>query len=261
VLCKASGPSIRHRNVSVDSKGNINATFRVPRVSTVPTDGTSHNVTVVKLDLDAIMSWVAIPKVDAKTHLQAKITNASDYTLLPGTASIYVDGSFIAKTQLPIVSPQESFDCSFGLDPSIRITYHPQHKKVTQSGFMTKTSNRAIVQRITIFNSKTTAVERVKVIDQVPISEIPNVTPKLITPPLSAPESLSNQLTKIPAPVKVSDGVVAQWEGADDPGVDTDAVGADGKFYWMCAVPAKGKVNLTLHWEITTPAGTAVYET
>jgi hypothetical protein len=46
--------------------------------------------------------------------LQAHITNKSEYTLLRGTASVYVDGSFIARTTVPAVSPRESFDCPLG---------------------------------------------------------------------------------------------------------------------------------------------------
>ena len=42
------------------------------------------------------------------------IKNASDYTLLAGQASVYVDGSFISRSDVPAVSPQESFDCPLG---------------------------------------------------------------------------------------------------------------------------------------------------
>jgi hypothetical protein len=45
---------------------------------------------------------------------QAYITNASDYTLLSGTANVYVDGSFIARSVVPRVSSQESFSCPLG---------------------------------------------------------------------------------------------------------------------------------------------------
>lgn len=40
--------------------------------------------------------------------------NGSDYNFLAGTASVYVDGSFIARTSLPAVSAQEKFDCPLG---------------------------------------------------------------------------------------------------------------------------------------------------
>jgi hypothetical protein len=61
---------------------------------------------------------------------QARITNASEYTLLTGSASVYVDGSFISRSVVPAVSPQESFDCplgcaaSFLFSPTLYVNAH-----------------------------------------------------------------------------------------------------------------------------------------
>lgn len=62
-------PPITHRGVNVASKGNISATFEVPGVLSIPSDGVAHNVTIVQLDLEATMSWVCVPKKDARIHL------------------------------------------------------------------------------------------------------------------------------------------------------------------------------------------------
>ncbi|RDB15217.1 Protein F37C4.5 [Hypsizygus marmoreus] len=253
------GGGMEHRGLSVSSKGGVSATFRIPGSITVPSDGASHNVTVVQLKLDASMTWVTVPKVDAKTHLEAKIKNASDYTLLNGVGSAYVDGSFISRSDVPLVSPQESFECPLGLDPSIRVTYHPRVQKVSHSGFYSKNSNQVFSQRITVFNTKSTAVKDFKVVDQMPVSENSLITVKLLSPALSIPENpittSSNGSERKPlSPVKVADGVVAQWEGADEPGFDLEALGKDGKLSWVCSIPAQGKVNLLLSWEVSAPA-------
>lgn len=105
---------IQHRGLHVSSKGNISATFSVPGLINIPSDNVGHNVTIVKLSLDASLSWLCVPKKDSRVHLKAKIKNASDYTLLPGSSSVYVDGSFISKSEVPLVSPEESFDCPLG---------------------------------------------------------------------------------------------------------------------------------------------------
>ncbi|KAF8148209.1 hypothetical protein B0H34DRAFT_669000 [Crassisporium funariophilum] len=260
-------PSIQHRELTVSSKGNISATFGVPGLISIPSDGVPHNVTIVKLALDATMSWVCVPKKDTKTHLKAKVKNASEYTLLSGKASVYVDGSFISKSDVPLVSPDESFDCPLGLDPSIRITYHPRSKKVSQSGFYTKTSNYVYSQRITVFNTKSSAIENLKIVDQAPVSEDSVITVKLSNPPLVLPGegaggtgtlSVGGGEVKVPLPVKVTAGVVAQWNGADEADVDVDALGRDGKLNWVCAVPAQGKIGLTLQWEVTAPVRTNI---
>lgn len=61
--------SMQQEVAYVNSKGNITATFGVPGKITVPSDGATHNVTIVKLNLDATMRWVSVPKQEAKTHL------------------------------------------------------------------------------------------------------------------------------------------------------------------------------------------------
>jgi hypothetical protein len=57
----------------VSSTGNVNATFQVPGLISIPCDGIIHNATIAKLDLDAKMSWVCVPKKGAKTYLNVSL--------------------------------------------------------------------------------------------------------------------------------------------------------------------------------------------
>ena len=68
-------------STAVVSQGNITATFRVPGRTTVPSDGALHSVTIAKLDLDAVVEWVAVPKKDPRTHLKVKRLLRSTYPL------------------------------------------------------------------------------------------------------------------------------------------------------------------------------------
>jgi hypothetical protein len=145
------------------------------------------------------------------------------------------------------------------LDPSIRITYHPLSKKIYQSGFYQKTSNHIFSQRITVFNTKSTLIEQLKILDQIPVSEDSSITVRLNSPALVVPlANTSKGSIKAPPPVTVSQGVVAQWDGTDDPSFDIEALGKDGKFNWVCSVPSQGKINLLLQWEVTAPTDTHV---
>ncbi|KAJ7071349.1 hypothetical protein C8F01DRAFT_1110168 [Mycena amicta] len=256
-------PAMAVASTSVSSKGNVNATFRVPGLVSIPCDGQAHNFTIVELDLKAMMSWVSIPKIDPKAHLSARVTNASEYTLLSGEASIYVDGSFISRSRVPLVSPQESFDCPLGLDPSVRITYHPVLKDRTESGFYNKTATHTFSQRITIHNTKTVPLSRLKVIDQIPTSQDSQIEVKLLSPALTFPESAGRNTSTNTGPLKpqllaLGNGIAAQWDGADEPNCDPETLGLDRKLNWVCGVPAQQKVNLSLEWEITAPASASI---
>ncbi|KAJ7505942.1 hypothetical protein B0H11DRAFT_1795634 [Mycena galericulata] len=250
---------------SVNSKGNVNATFRVPGLVTIPCDGDAHNFTIVELSLKAAMSWVSVPKLDAKTHLNARITNASEYTFLNGTASVYVDGSFISRSVVPAVSPQESFDCPLGLDSSIRITYHPLIKKLSHTGFYNKSDNYVFLQRITVFNTKSVAIEGLKVIDQIPTPQTSQIEVKLMNPALTLPSDVGkSSLTgaaRDPQVLNIGKGIKAHWDGVDEPGCEVATLGLDRKLNWICTVPAQGKLNLALEWEVTvSPAGAVLVE-
>lgn len=59
----------------VTSKGNITATFTIPGLMSIPSDGVAHNVTITQLSLGAEMEWVSIPKLEAKFHLKVRVTS------------------------------------------------------------------------------------------------------------------------------------------------------------------------------------------
>ncbi|KAF8057091.1 hypothetical protein FPV67DRAFT_1611316 [Lyophyllum atratum] len=242
---------IPHSTLAISSKGNVSATFEVPGLITIPSDGVAHNVTIVQLKLNATMSWVCVPKKDTKTHLSAKIKNASQYTLLSGTGSVYVDGSFISRSKVPAVSPDESFNCALGLDPSIRITYHPQTKKQSKSGFYTKTTTHVLSQHITVFNTKTSPIDGVRILDHIPVSEDARIQVNLINPPLTRPSVSSGSSSVGPSSSALEGARKPVAVGKGDVDVDGERVGRDGKVGW-------GKVNLLLQWEVVVPARTDV---
>ncbi|KAG6848056.1 hypothetical protein H0H93_003797, partial [Arthromyces matolae] len=254
-----------HLGLDVTSKGGVTATFQVPGDITIPSDGNPHKVTVTQLQLEAEMSWVAVPKVDAgKVHLKAKVKNASEYTLLPGVANVYVDGSFISKSDVPLVSPQEDFDCPLGLDPSIRITYHPLTKSVShQSSFVSKsTTTQTFSQSITVHNTKSVAIYNLKVCEQYPVSQDSQIVVKYLSPPLVMPTDFGSNMAsakeenaKALASVVVQPGVTAQWEGAEAGTQDVamELPGRDGKFGFLCTVPSMGKQTLKVAWEVSAP--------
>lgn len=71
-------------------------------------------VTIATFTLDATFSHYSPVCKSQSAFLFATCTNASDYILLPGPASVFTDGSFTATTSLPRVSPMESFSSRWG---------------------------------------------------------------------------------------------------------------------------------------------------
>lgn len=79
---------------------------------------------------------------------------------------------------------------------------------------------------------------------------------KLTEPSLPSPRvsGLPPPVTSQPvdSSVTVDDGVYAQWEGADEPDYNLERMGQEGKLEWVCSVPAHGKLDLVLGWEVAS---------
>ena len=132
----------------------------------------------------------------------------------------------------------------------------------SESGYYNKSRTQSFSQRISIQNTKTIAIEGVKVTDHIPVSQDANITVNLISPALTLPTTSTLKLKgKETSPrVQVSEGIIAQWNGSDDPNGDFSALGRNGRIDWiLCAIPAFGTVNLLLQWEVTTTKKTEIY--
>ncbi|KDQ13209.1 hypothetical protein BOTBODRAFT_188728 [Botryobasidium botryosum FD-172 SS1] len=244
-------PQMVAQEAVVTSMGNVTASFSIPGRSNIPSDGEDHQVTIAKLKLEARLQWVAVPSMSLQTHLKGYIENTSEYTFLPGKTSVYLDGSFISKSPVPPVSPRESFECSLGVDPSIRITFHPRTKKAAKSGLYTKTQTHSYSQRITVFNTRTQPVENVAVLAQVPVSQDAAITVKVSSPALP-PAADQNQGgsasgSGAPSAVRVSGAVSAAWEDS-----------REGRFKWTAKLAPQEKLMLELEWEVSAPAATVI---
>ncbi|KAF8633761.1 hypothetical protein AX15_001267 [Amanita polypyramis BW_CC] len=125
-------------------------------------------------------------------------------------------------------------------------------------------------RRISNQNTKPIQV-KLRVVDQIPVSQDEEINVKLISPALpNAPPTIASRKrdkrdgssgVDTERQVEVSPGVVSQWrDGMDDiPSDDyTTTVGRDGMLSWICDIAPQGKVNLLLQWEVVTPARTLV---
>lgn len=175
-----------------------------------------------------------------------------------------MDGNFVAKTTVPSVSPQESFLCSLGVDPSVRITYHPQKKTSSTSGnIMSGKSNvTTFRQRITIKNTRAASINRLVVQDRVPLSEDSRIKVVTLSPPEKAigPATGSSGSGTIGATgvtnqtlvAQVAKDIIARWAQKSDEKGGSGGSRADGILEWICT-DLLDTVDLELVHEISAP--------
>ncbi|KAJ3336810.1 hypothetical protein HDU93_002125 [Gonapodya sp. JEL0774] len=162
--------------------GLTTATYKVAARSTLPSDNIAHKVTVAIIELSPKFLHFAYPRAGDYVYLKAKVKNDSEYSLLPGPASVFLDNNFVAKSSLNNVSPQETFECSLGVDPSIRVTRRAAIKTTETSGLISKSEMLRFTQVIEVKNTKT-ASAKIVVVDQVPWSGDEKLRVTLVDPP------------------------------------------------------------------------------
>ncbi|KAJ1307059.1 hypothetical protein OPQ81_008038 [Rhizoctonia solani] len=250
------------RQAHVESSGVLNTTFGIPGRSDIPSDEGSHKVVIAVIELQADLEWVCVPREKESVFLTCKVVNASEFTLLPGEASVFMDDNFVSKSRIEHVSPNESFKTSLGVDSALRVTYPASktlNRTATQSGFAfmskEKQSISAQSQRITIRNTRQASVS-VRVLDHVPVSTDAHLKVNVLLPgglevaagPTSpSGEGADNGKRKENPWKELQKGVKARWASLE--------AGGEGTVEWDCDIAPSDEVALELSWEVSAPAG------
>ncbi|KAH7327611.1 hypothetical protein B0J17DRAFT_620288 [Rhizoctonia solani] len=244
-----SAPRMATRRAYVESAGVLNTTFGIPGRSDIPSDDGSHKVVIAVLDLQADLEWICVPREKESVFLICKIVNSSEFTLLPGEASIFMDDNFVSKSKIEHVSPYESFKTSLGVDSALRVTYPAAktlNRKTGQSGFSSyfmskeEQSVSAQSQRITIRNTRPASVS-VRVLDHVPVSTDTRLKVNVLSP----------NVLETATPNEGAETTNQK----DNPWKELQRAGGEGMIEWTCDIAPSDETELELEWEVFTPSG------
>jgi uncharacterized protein (TIGR02231 family) len=189
------------------SEEQSSAAFHIPRPIDIPADGTQHGSVVAVEQLPVTMEFLAVPKLSPYVFLKSEIVNRAAYPLLPGKVNTFAGNTYTGSAQLRKIAAGEKFDLFFGADDQVAVKREElkQHKEAGLFG-----KNRASYRyRIELNNFRKEPV-LVTLRDQLP---------------LAGDEE-----------IKVS---------LDDPSVQPDELGSDGRITWKTALKAGEKKELT----------------
>ena len=144
----------------------------------IPTDGKEHMVVIQNTEVKADYNFSAIPKLDAKAYLQARITDWSDLNLLPGISRIFFDNSFVGQSVIDPYITNDTMLLSLGKDKSI-IMQRKKLKDKTRQKFLGEDKTISYSFEISLKNTKSLPVN-ITVEDQIPISNTQEIEVKLI---------------------------------------------------------------------------------
>jgi len=155
--------------------------FRVRAPATLLSDNTPQRVPITALQLNQLPEYRTTPKLAATAYLTARVMNTSDYPLLAGEMSVFLDGTFVATSRIDTVMPEEQFDIALGADEGIAVEHREIQRFTEQIGLRSRTTRVTHEYLITVQNNKRSA-ERVVVLDQVPLSRHDDIVVRVLEP-------------------------------------------------------------------------------
>ncbi len=163
----------------------VSVTYNLPGKLSLPSRTDQQLVTVAAVSAEADFTLVATPLLTDYVYLQAELLNDSKTIFLPGPASMFRNGEFVGKSNLPIVTVGEKFTAGFGIDSQIQAVRELEDKKTRIQG-----GNRIDTYhyRIALSNYRGTPAE-LRLLDRLPSTDDNSIKIELLK---TAPELSKN---------------------------------------------------------------------
>lgn len=153
----------------VKTEGITNTKFEINTPYSIKSDG---DVTVIEIDsfiIPASYEYYVAPAINENVFLTASIKDWINYSLLPGEANVYFEGSFSGKTYLNPLETTEKLSISLGIDPNLII----KRKELDNFKSRSLIGSQRIINKeyeVVVKNNKAKPIT-IKVVDRVPISQ------------------------------------------------------------------------------------------
>jgi uncharacterized protein (TIGR02231 family) len=144
--------------------------FRIPSRVTVKSGVGQKKVFIANETPKPALMVRSAPKKDTIAYLHAKFTHDGIAPLLPGEVSLYRDGVFAGRGQLPLIVQGEEKELGFGPDDAVKIARVELKRAKGESGIIAASSTDEQHYKITIKNYHDWPMP-VTIIDQMPVSE------------------------------------------------------------------------------------------
>lgn len=146
------------------------AVFHVPGKVTVLGTGEMKRVQLDEAQLAPTLTVRAVPRIDARAFLSAKVALPKTTAYLPGQVSLFRDGTFVGTGRLPLLAAGEEHELGFGVDDAVRVRHAVLEEKRGEAGLITSSKTDQRSYRVTVKNLHETAIA-LTVLDQIPVSQ------------------------------------------------------------------------------------------
>ena len=146
-----------------------NVEFDIKLAYDIPSDGVSHIVSVKTGELKASYVHYLVPKLDSEAFLLARVTGWESLNLLPGTANIFYEGTYVGQTVLNPGVINDTLDLSLGRDNGITVT-RTRFPGKESSQLLGDNITKTVAYELRLKNNKSKDLKLI-VEDQIPVSQ------------------------------------------------------------------------------------------
>lgn len=153
----------------IKTEGLTNTNFEIQKKYTIASDGDITIIEIDKFDVPATYQYYVAPGVNENVFLTASIKDWVRYSLLPGEANVYFEGSFSGKTYINPLETTQELSVSLGIDPNITVK-RKQLDNFKSKSFIGTQRIIDMAYAVTIKNNKNKAIT-LKMEDRIPVSQ------------------------------------------------------------------------------------------
>lgn len=150
----------------------IFVSFDIDLPYNVPSDGKAYTVNMKEYELPATFKHYAVPKLDKDVYLLAQITDWENLSLLPGDASIILNGMYVGKTSIALVNT-DTLSITVGRDKRV-VVKRDKLVDYSSTRFIGSNKTQKFTYEITIKNSNSDKV-KMHLKDQIPLTTDKNI--------------------------------------------------------------------------------------
>ncbi len=148
---------------------SLNTEFDLSIPYTVSSSSKPTVVDIRNYEMKAAYSYSVVPKLDMDAFLMAKATGWEEFSLLPGEANIFFEGTFVANSFIDPNNIKDTLSVSLGRDKRI-VVKRDKVKDLTSKSVMGNLKKENYTWEISIRNTKADAI-KINVEDHVPVSQ------------------------------------------------------------------------------------------
>lgn len=143
--------------------------FELPFAVRLNADNQTMVTEVKQSDLPVAYKYFSVPKAECSAFLKAQITGWEDVNLLNGEANLYLEGTFLGKTNINPDQIEDTLSLYMGKDRRV-VVHRTKAKEKSGKNFFGNKTTQTVVWEIEVRNTKKEVIN-IELQDQIPVSK------------------------------------------------------------------------------------------